>query len=359
MLILNENTIEDIAVGATLLGSGGGGDPHIGKLMALNAIKTYGPVQLLPLSKCDDTMRTAAVALMGAPSVIIEKIPNGNEFVNSLSKLQHHLGEKIAAIYPIEIGGINSMIPIIVAARMQLPLLDCDPMGRAFPELHMVTFHLNNIASTPMTVADEKGNIAILETISNKFTEKFARSLTVDMGALAAVSLYPVTAAELKKYSVKGSYTLSAKIGSTIRQIKHHQNSLELLLNDIDGYHLFTGKVVDILRKLQGGFNYGTIVLEGLEAFKGKTMRVEFQNENLIAILGEKPVAITPDIISFINLETLTPFTTESLKYGKRVHLIGLKADPQWRSPQGLKTVGPNYFGYEITYKPIELLNYV
>ena len=40
---------------------------------------------------------------------------------------------------PMEAGGVNSMLPI-AAARLGLPMVDCDGMGRAFPELPMVTF---------------------------------------------------------------------------------------------------------------------------------------------------------------------------------------------------------------------------
>ena len=43
MRLLYEENIEDIAVGAAVLGSGGGSDPYIGKLMAREAIRQYGP----------------------------------------------------------------------------------------------------------------------------------------------------------------------------------------------------------------------------------------------------------------------------------------------------------------------------
>jgi DUF917 family protein len=172
--LLDESAIEDIAIGSTLLGSGGGGDPYVGKLMALNAIKKHGPVKLFQVEDCPADALALSVAIMGAPSVIIEKIPNGNEFIRAFTHLERYLGEKIAAVYPLEIGGINSMIPILVAAQLGVPLMDCDPMGRAFPELHMVTFNLHGISSTPMAIADEKGNMALLETVGNKFTENFA-----------------------------------------------------------------------------------------------------------------------------------------------------------------------------------------
>ena len=44
---IGSKEVEDIALGAALLGAGGGGDPYIGKLMAIGAIKECGPVDLI------------------------------------------------------------------------------------------------------------------------------------------------------------------------------------------------------------------------------------------------------------------------------------------------------------------------
>ncbi len=46
--------IEDIALGAALLGAGGGGDPYIGKLVAMSAIRECGPVTLLSPEEVPD-----------------------------------------------------------------------------------------------------------------------------------------------------------------------------------------------------------------------------------------------------------------------------------------------------------------
>ena len=47
MIKLGFEDIDDIALGASLLGAGGGGDPYIGKLMVLSAIRECGPITLL------------------------------------------------------------------------------------------------------------------------------------------------------------------------------------------------------------------------------------------------------------------------------------------------------------------------
>ena len=43
--------IEDIALGAALLGAGGGGDPYIGKLTAIGAVKECGEVELIGIDE--------------------------------------------------------------------------------------------------------------------------------------------------------------------------------------------------------------------------------------------------------------------------------------------------------------------
>ncbi|MGH2123346.1 DUF917 family protein, partial [Enterococcus faecalis] len=75
-------------------------------------------------------------------------------------KLGKYLDEEtIAGTFRMEAGGANSMLPIVVAAKLGIALVDCDGMGRAFAELPMVTLHLNGMSATRMAISDEKGNI--------------------------------------------------------------------------------------------------------------------------------------------------------------------------------------------------------
>lgn len=357
MRYLDEEAIENIAVGASLLGTGGGGDPYIGKMMALSAIKKHGPVQLLSVEEVGEDDLFIPAAMMGAPSVLIEKFPRGDEFIRVFQKLGNYLGKDVKGTFPMEAGGVNSMIPIVVAAQLGVPLIDCDAMGRAFPELQMVTFHLHRIPSTPMAITDEKGNIGIMETIDNKWTERLARVTTVEMGASSLVSIYPCTGNQLKTSSIKNIVTLSEKIGQIIRSNqKDELTKLHELLEVTSGYHLFDGKIIDVERGMEGGFNRGCVTIEGLNQHTGSQVQVFIQNENLIALKNGEPIALTPDLICLVDLETLNPVTTESLKYGKRVRVLALPCDSAWRTDKGIETVGPKYFGYDYPYTPVEEL---
>lgn len=349
--------IEDIALGAALLGAGGGGDPYVGKLVAMGAVKECGPVTLLDPEEVPDDALLVPIAMMGAPTVLGEKGIGGGEYQTLYNMVSQFFGKKIYAFMPIEAGGVNSMLPIAACARLGLPLVDCDGMGRAFPELQMVTFTIGGMSATPMALTDEKGNSVIFETITNKWTEELARAVTMSCGGSVSVSLYPMTGAQMKAYSVKNIVTRSQKLGEAIRTVKNCADDVtpeEHFLQFSEGYKLFKGKISDVLRETRGAFNFGKVMLEGIGECKGHQAYVEFQNENLTATVDGEILATTPDLICLVDTETFTPVTTDALKYGKRVLVIGLKCFEMWRTPAGIDLVGPRYFGCDTDYIPLE-----
>ena len=352
---LNKQSIEDIALGAALLGTGGGGDPYVGKLMALQAVENYGPVKVIDVESIPDDALIVPTAMMGAPTVLVEKIANGGEFKRAFEAMEKYLGKKIFATMPIEAGGVNSMIPLAVAAQMGIPIVDGDGMGRAFPELQMVTYHLHGITSGPMVVTDEKGNVSILETINNKWSENIARAMTVAQGGSVMICIYPMTGKQVKECAIRDIMSFSEKIGTSIREsTKKDTPPINQLLDEIDGYELFKGKIVDVLRETKAGFNFGTVKLDGIDSYKGDNCEVNFQNENLVAKKNGKVMATTPDLICMVDTENVSPITTDALKYGRRVVVIGLRCNDMWRTKKGLETVGPKYFQYDLDYIPIE-----
>lgn len=348
---INPADMEAIAVGAAVLGAGGGGDPYIGKLLAQRAMAQHGSVELISLDELDDDDLIIPSAGMGAPTVGVEKLPAGDELVKAFQMLERHLGKKAKAVMPIEVGGGNSTAPFLVAAALGLPLVDCDLMGRAFPELQMVTGTLYGVSATPMAMADDKGNALVLNCVSNEWTERLARSVTVEMGCIAKMALYPMTGRQLKEAAVPDTITLCEQIGQAITQARREGRSPVAAVAQVTGgFELFQGKVQDVKRATIAGFARGEAVLEGA----GETCRVSFQNEHLVARTDERVLCMTPDLIVMLDAETGQPITTESLRYGFRVALLGIPCDRRWRTPEGLKLVGPRYFGYDLDYRPVE-----
>ena len=350
--------IEDmryLSYGAAVLGTGGGGDPYLGMLLAEQVMREYGPVQLIGLNEIDDDALAASVAYVGAPVVMIEKLLGYADMIKAFQSLERYMGRKMNAVLSAEIGGVNSIVPVSVAAALNLPLIDADGMGRAYPEIQLVTWTLHGISATPMAMADEKGNSLIIETIDNTWTERFSRSIATDMGAEASAALYPATGSELKRSSIPNSVTRAIEIGKAMSDARDtHRNLLDTALELIDGVHLFSGKIVDVLRRVHGGYSRGECTIEGLRDHRGQKMVIHFQNENLIAFVDDHPVAVVPDLITVLDSDSAEAVTTEHLRYGYRVEVIGIPCHPQWRTPEGLALGGPEHFGYDVEYIPIE-----
>ncbi|MBR2576051.1 MAG: DUF917 domain-containing protein [Firmicutes bacterium] len=354
---LDITDIEDIALGAALLGAGGGGDPYIGKLIAIGAVREKGPAVLIDPEELEDDAQVLAIAMMGAPTVLAEKAIGGNEYRTLMNMMTQFLGRSVDAIYPIEAGGVNSMLPIAASAHLGIPIVDADGMGRAFPELQMVTFTIGGIDSCPMALTDEKGNCVLYRTISNKWTEELARSVTMSCGGAVSVALYPMSGKQMKEYGVLNILTRSQKLGEAIRTVKNQDSGLspeEHFLRFSEGYKLFRGKITDVRRETRGAFNFGRVLLDGTGEYKGRSAYVDFQNENLLACVDGEILATVPDLICIVDAETFSPVTTDALKYGKRVFVIGLQCFGLWRTPAGLELTGPRYFGCETDYIPVE-----
>ena len=355
MRLLTEDHIEDIALGAAILGTGGGGDPYIGKVMTIAAIKQYGPIELYDLNELEDDDLIVPAAGMGAPAVLIEKLPAGDDMIRAFEALGKYLGRKPKATMSIEAGGLNSVMPMYVASRLHLPMVDCDGMGRAFPELQMTLLTAYGITATPFAMSDERGNVLLMNTVTNKWTETFARSIVVNMGAMSMTALYSATVKQLKQAAIPGTITLAETIGKAIRHARLEEaNPVEALCQSVGAFLLFKGKLSDVNRKIQGGWNLGEARLEGVDSYSGRSIIIHFQNENLgVSEQGEFMVT-TPDLISVVDVDTAEPVTTEHLRYGMRVAVIGLPCHPAWREEAALKLVHPRYFGYDVEYVPVE-----
>lgn len=342
---IEAHDVADIATGAAILGSGGGGDPYVGQLIAQQAIREHGPVTLAGLDEVPDDAIIIPVAMMGAPTVLVEKIPSATQLADAVHAISGYLGQRPAYIGCAEIGGVNSTTPIAAAAQLGIPLVDGDMMGRAFPEIQMVLPGLIGVSASPMSIVDERGNCAIIKTLDNHWTERLARQLTTEMGSSAAISMYVLTGAEARQGYVPRTLTLAGELGAALRRAQEsHADPVDAVVSVIGGQRLADGKLTDVERRTHTGFARGTATVTTDDG----TATIWFQNENLIARIDGEVAATTPDLIIILERDTGEPITTEALRYGQRVSVIAAPADERWHSEGGIGLTGPRYFGYDI-----------
>lgn len=358
--VLREVTDADldaIEIGAAILGTGGGGNPYIGKLRCREELKKGRRIPVIPLAELPDDALVVSLGGIGAPVVGVEKIEEGQECLRALRAIEKELGVKVDALISAEIGGANSMEPMLTAAQAGLPVVDGDGMGRAFPEMQMCTWSIYGHREAPGAMADEKGNIVVIrDTVDDVWLERIARSVVVTMGAAAGLATQPMRGDFVKRAAVPNTITQALNLGRAVLNAhKINADPVQTVIDSERGRLLMTAKIVDLQRHLKGGFAVGHLSLEGFGDFAGDTGRIELQNEFLVFRRNGTVEVCTPDLIVVLDSDTGLPITTEMLRYGQRIAVLGLPAHPLMRSPEALEVVGPAAFGYpDIIFKPME-----
>lgn len=348
--IIGEKELDALAIGANILGSGGGGDPAYDMLIAKECIREWGAVVLLSVDELDDQAWIAPIGYMGAPLICLEKIPTGREFpliIKQLAKLQR----PIAALIPFEIGGSNAFAPFCAAGKLGLPVLDADTFGRAFPEMNMSVCELASISPSPAIIVDNYDQYAIVHAHDGESMERQLRALTTSMGASAAVCTYPMQAKQAKQVLIKGSLSLAIQMGQAFIDARDKGELIPSeILKQWGGKFLCEGTIVDIASSLQDSFLKGEVYIE-----KGSQQwMIHYQNEFLaIEEKNHHFLATTPDIIVVFDGDSGLPVPVERLAFGLQVCVCALPAPKVWQTPAGLSCVGPRAFGFPCDYQPI------
>lgn len=354
--VLIEADLLPLSIGAALLGTGGRGNPYYDMLRMRELIRKAAQIRILPLDALSDEAMIGTVGSIGAPVIGIEKPPEGLESYRAKRAVKEACGVKMAGLIAAEIGGANAMAPMIAAAHAGLPVIDGDDMGRAFPEVQMSTFSINGTREGLAAMSDDKGNVVVVrKAVTGRWMERFLRSVVVEMGAGAGAAGAPIPMKFLRETAIPNTVTQAIGIGRTVLDARAaRRNVVEQVVAKTGGELFFTGKIVDVRRELKGGFVRGEAVVSDIGACSGSEARIAIQNENLVLWVDDEAKVTVPDLIMNLELDTGEPITTEMLRYGQRVAVIGMPAHALMKTAKALEVVGPAAFGYpELTFRPV------
>ncbi len=351
--VLTEQDLQDLATGAGILGTGGGGNPYLGYLHVRELVRAGARITVVAASALEDTALICPVGGMGAPTISIERLPNGGEYLGALRAIEAAWGLEVTHVSSIEIGGANALRPMAVAAQAGLPVVDGDGMGRAFPELQMCTFAIAGLPITPLALQDVRGNsLLIRQVTSAHWAEQIARAATVAMGGSAAMALFCLQAPHYRRTAISGTVSLAVRLGQAVHEARErHRDPVAAILALLPAQLLFVGRIVDVERRTVQGLARGSVLL----ANGPWRIGIEFQNEYLIArdVQSCEALATVPDLICLVHPETGEPLTTEVLRYGYQVAVIAIAAPGPLKSPEALAIVGPQAFDYPDPYRPL------
>jgi uncharacterized protein len=355
--VVDSAALEALAIGAGILGTGGGGNPYLGKIALQRMFGADGSVPIVAVEDLPDDAFVLSTGGMGSPTIGIERLAEGMESLRAAQALEKYCGRAATHIIPGEIGGSNSIQPVKVAFQMGLPVVDGDAMGRAFPELQMDTFTIYGIPPTPAALSDIRGHAVIFDDLADaNDLERYARAVTIQMGGAAGYAFPLMSAADVRRTAIAGTLTLAIRLGEAVIDARReHRDPVAAATDEMGGRLLFTGKITDVDRRLVGGFARGALTMDGTGDDAGRTLDIRFQNENLVARDDQGTViCAVPDLICIVDVESGEPITTEVLRYGLRVAVIGIPAPEMLKTELALRYVGPAAFGYpDVEYIPM------
>ncbi|RDV26814.1 DUF917 domain-containing protein [Alteromonas aestuariivivens] len=355
-----EHQLEDLSLGSVFLATGGGGDPYLPMLLTRQVLKEFGPVTLIKVDDIDDNAHVVPVGAVGAPTVSLELLPSIEEASATLAAYEQATGNQVDVVASFEVGGGNSLLPIMAAAAKGVPVIDGDGMGRALPEAQMMTYAIAGAKPTPAVARDYAGNTARFDTADTSTYERHIRSFAMAAGGMITAAEHPMTGAFIKKAIIPGTLSFAIRLGETLR--KHRGNAENLLPHLQDTFAnsvygtcrlLYTGKVTDKATSIIGGYDVGSVTINAFD-HQQVAMQIAIKNEYLIARIGDEVVATVPDLIVLCDYETGTPINAERLKYGQRVAVFAVGCPQFYRSEAALKAVSPRAFGFDLDYLPLQ-----
>jgi len=359
---------EDLLEGALWMGTGGGGSYQEGiDLLGKVINEGLSPAWVDP-EVIADGVWTVTIGLHGSiapltPETLKEiqdqELTEATDewyLIKAVKELGQALGYEFGCIVPAELGPDSVAIPLAVGARLGIPVVDGDYIGRAVPEETQSTYCLYGKNSHLFAGADRWGNTVFVKNAVNTHAlERMAKMLAVASYGDIAVATTPLPARDMKEIIVSGTLTKCFDIGKTLRKARDNgSDPINAGVALVNGWRLFDGIISRLETEDRDGYYFGTVFVDGTGVNFGQKLEVWFKNENQITWMNGKPWICSPDLVTFLDSKSGTGIYNSALKEGDEITAVGMKGVEGFRSEAGLKLAGPRHFGFDIEYIPIE-----
>jgi len=308
---LDKDAVVKIAKGACFLGSGGGGPLSITPSIIENIFKATNSVKVVDIKDVPDDAGIAISAGMGSPQgaagMTFDTAPSV-----AFNEVGKQYGKPLTHVAAIEVGAANSVIPMLVAAHNNIPLIDANGAGRAVPTLPSTTFNQVGIPATPavLSAVGVKGNPVVkcpagddAEQVETWAQKVLTTNPNFSEHKAGAVALWAFSGKKIKEgkgadvTAIGGSLRLAEDIGGALNSLTPIDSVTEVLKASGKKYsYLGTGKVVAIKEESVGALDGGIVEVE----MGNSIIELPYLNEFLGAFNwdAEKPTYILgPDMI--------------------------------------------------------------
>ncbi len=347
-----------LAMGAKLIASGGGGDTKTIQMLLMSKMKDNESIMVKTIADLADGW-IVGTGMMGSTVFYNENIPSGQEGTSALKLYESIVQQKAAAVIPVEIGGINGLEPLLTAYLNDIPVVDGDGMGRAFPELGMTTFHLHEMSASPLILETHEENTVIQGVNDIQIIADRAKDFIKKSGGFVHFVGFGSSARKMKTSMIPGSINLIYRLGQALAKETQPSKKMEELMavfeNSLYGkpISIIDGMVTEVSRWFEAEVLIGKFTVEGRSSFSNNSIEIEFRNE-FISIKEKQYICTTPDLILVLDDEKLRPYNVSEIQEGISVKIVAVPAPNILRTKEMLEFVGPENFNIASSYQPLQ-----
>jgi len=358
MRTLTPQDLEDMLLGAVILGAGGGGDIAEGRAMIETALAAGKTFDLVALDEVPDDAIICTPYLLGALTPLSpeeERLYAGlaesdtDPLLQAYTEFQEHLGQTFYGTTPCELGGSNTAAAFFPAAMNGHKIIDADPAGRAVPEITHSTYYLNGLPAAPIYAVNPFGESFLINKVKDdQRAETLVRALTqVSRNTVAAID-HALPMRDLRDILIPGTISKAIEMGRVCRETMDAGKDTASKIADIGGgMVLFEGQTKAVTYKTDGGFTVGQIKLVSND----QEMTITVKNENMACYLDGAVYATVPDLICLFDTASGAPVANPDVRPDQPITVVLLPAPTPFTSKQGLSVFGPRYAGIEADFK--------
>lgn len=365
---LRLNDIEPLLEGLAILGTGGGGAPAWGKAILEKDFATGRIPQIIDLTEIPDDSTVVCGGIMGSvkvleamgPAAVVAHWEERFELLEVTRVMEGLLGKKVDYVVPFEVGGLNTPVILSLAARMGIPALDGDALGRSAPETQMTSFIGHGIRLTPMPLIDFEGNVVVVQAATDPtYPDQLGRWIVTHGGGLGANNHYPMTGMQARAAVIPNTITGSLTLGRAVLEARARGGDpIQTIAGHLGGVFLHSGEITAMTEEESMGFYFTTARIRGSGRFASQQAELVIKNETMMLSINGEPKAYFPDLVLLLEPDTGRGMMSIELAVGSQVSLVGLPCHPRLResaqSPEGMVAFSPARYGRaRDAYRPI------
>jgi DUF917 family protein len=363
--------VEPLLEGLAILGTGGGGSPDWGRAIMEHEFAVGRQPTIIPLDEIAADATVVSGGIMGSVKVL-EKFGTEQimahweerfELLEVTRVMEGILGEPIDHVVPFEVGGLNTPVILSLGARLGIPIIDGDALGRSAPETQMTSFIGHGVSLTPMPLIDYYGNVVIVsQAVDPAYADQLGRWVVTQGGGLGANNHYPMTGRQAKEAVIPDTISGALKLGRKVLAARAEgRDPVDAVAKALGGAVLCAGRVVSLAEEERLGFYFTVATLGGTGEWADQSAELVIKNETMLLTVNDQVKAIFPDLVCLLEPATGRGVMSIEVQVGTPLVLVGLPCHPRLRraaqSEKGAQAFSPERYGRpELTYQPIESL---